>query len=389
MRSKTQEPTIIIIPRQAAPPTDGSRGYLKKPRLLTILLSLLALVALIHLLALMHQADPVVTPANCLGLIRITDYAQVVHLQPQSQQMGAVQIAGQLDGGQPAALVQVMNTSHALDVYVFGCTTRQRGPELTTLFSQHSLIQGTATISSANTLITGELDTTLSPQAAALLQPQQQNIYREYNWQNGRFAQVSFPGLYPVTSRSEAEALQQNANSGQSVPWSDPLTTAEQMAKDIFRWPSLSMQDSVLSNNGTTAQVQLVQQNPQMQVTVILQRLVQQNKTGLWFVTQAQTSGITLTRPQAPGVLTSPTTINGSAALADGQTTAVLFDHTLMPLVLLNNPTLSVDTNGAYTGMLFYTNAVQNQPGLLLIQSVPPSGSSEAGQLLLKSVILG
>jgi hypothetical protein len=37
----------------------------------------------------------------------------------------------------------------------------------------------------------------------------------------------------------------------------------------------------------------------QMQVTVILEQLVQKNKTGLWFVTAAQTSGITLTQPQA------------------------------------------------------------------------------------------
>ena len=145
----------------------------------------------------------------------------------------------------------------------------------------------------------------------------------------------------------------------------------------------------MLNHDGTTARIQLVQQNPQMQVTVTLKRLVQQNKTGLWFVTAAQTSGINLTQPQPSSVVTSPTTIRGAGALTDGQTTATLFDHTLTPLSLLNNPTLNVATNGAYTGMLYYTNSVQNQPGLLLVQSVPPSGSNEMGQLLLTRVILG
>jgi predicted transcriptional regulator len=393
MRSttKTQERTIIIIPKQTTPQTGDTRRYMKKPRLLTVLLSLAALIALIHFIAVTHQADPVGIPTNCLGLIRTTDYARVIHLQPSSQEMGAVQIVSQLDGGRPAVLVEVMNTGsqHALDIYMFGCTMQRHSPQLTTLFTQRALIQGTAAISPANTLITGELDTSLSPQAVALLQPQQGNIYREYNWQYDRFVQVSFPSLYPAASRSEAETLQQQADSGQSLPWSDPLITAKQMAKDIFKWPANSSQNSVLNNNGTIAQVQLVQQNPPMRVTVTLKRLLQQDKAGIWFVTGAQTSGIRLKQPQISSVVTSPASIKGTGALAGGLTTATLFDHTLAPLSLLNNPTLNVDTNGTYAGVLFYTNSVQNQPGLLLIESLPSNGSSEAGQLLLTRVILG
>lgn len=392
MRSttETQDPTIIIIPKQTKPRTIDARRK-KRPRLLTILLSLLALIALIHFLAVMHEANPVVTATNCTGLIRTSDYTQVVHLQVRSQEMGAVQYVSQMVGGQPAALVQVMNegSQNALDVYVFGCLMQQHSPKLTKLFTQRGLIQGSVTVSPANTLITSELDTTLSPQASTLVQPLQQNVYREYSWQNGKFIQVTFPSLYPVTSHSEAEALQQQANDGQSMPWSDPLMTAEQMAKDIFKWPANSPQDVVLNNNGTTAHVQLVQQNPHMQVTLTLQRLVQQNKTGLWFVTEAQAGGISLDQPQASSMITSPMTIKGDGTLIDGQMTATLFDHTLTPLSLLNNPTLNVAANGAYTGMLFYTNSVQNQPGLLLLQSIPPNGSSEAGQLLLTRVILG
>src|SRR5437868_14102968 len=115
------------------------------------------------------------------------------------------------------------------------------------------------------------------------------------------------------------------------------MTTAEQMAKDIFKWPATSTQDKVLNNDGTTARIQLVRQNTQMQVTVTLKQLVQQNKTRLWFVTAAQISGITLTQPQPSSVVPSPTNIKVTGALTDGQTSATLFDHTLTPLSILTN----------------------------------------------------
>src|SRR3989442_3816513 len=99
--------------------------------------------------------------------------------------------------------------------------------------------------------------------------------------------------------------------------------------------------------------------------------------------------GMTHAQSQPRGLNTTPATVQGIGELADGQPSATLFDHTLTPLSLLNNATLNVDSHGTYNGLLFYNNSVQNQPGLLLVQSMPPSGSSEAGQLLLTRVILG
>lgn len=392
--SRNKSATVIIIPERteqaSADNTHESQPRLRKPHLLTVLLSLLALITLFHFLAAMHGAIPAAVPINCMGLLRTTDYGRVVHLQAQSQKVGAVQFTNQLVGGQPAVLIEVIHTGtgQTLDAYIYGCTMHKQIPTLIPLFTQRGLVEGSISISASNTLITSELDTTISSQTLAQLQSLQQNVYHEYRWQYGRFVQITFPGLYPVSSRSEAEALQQEANNGQAQPWGDPLVTAEQMAKDIFKWPASSPQDTILSNNGTIAQVQLVQESVQMRVTVTLERLLQQNKTGLWFVTGAQTNGMSREQPVAASIITSPTTIKGAGALSDGQTTATLFDHTLTPLSLLNNPTLNVTSDGIYTGTLFYKNSVQKQPGLLLIQSLPPNGSAEAGQLLLTRVIL-
>jgi hypothetical protein len=392
--SRNKSATVIIIPERteqaSADNTHESQPRLRKPHLLTVLLSLLALITLFHFLAVMHGAIPAAVPINCIGLLRTTDYGRVIHLQAQSQKVGAVQFTNQLVGGQPAVLIEVIHTGtgQTLDAYIYGCIMHKQTPTLVPLFTQRGLVEGSISISASNTLITSELDTTILSQTLAQLQPLQQNVYHEYRWQDGHFVEITFPGLYPISSRSEAEALQQEANNGQAQPWSDPLVTAEQIAKDIFKWPASSPQDTILSNNGTIAQVQLMQESMQMRVTVTLERLLQQNKTGLWFVTGAQTNGMSREQPVAASIITSPTTIKGAGALSDGQTTATLFDHTLTPLSLLNNPTLNVTSDGMYTGTLFYKNSVQRQPGLLLIQSLPPNGSTEAGQLLLTRVIL-
>ncbi|HLI09583.1 MAG TPA: hypothetical protein VKV40_23675 [Ktedonobacteraceae bacterium] len=376
----------IFIVKEVIPATYTTRVRFQKPRLLTVLCSAFLLIALLHFVIVMHMGKS--APNPCQQLLATTDYTSVVHLQSGKQQMEAGQFVSQLTGGQPSALVQISNigTQSRLDVYVFGCTLRNHTPTLTTLFSQQGLIQGSASISAANTLIIGEQDTLLPAQAVVVEQPLQQNIYREYAWHNGSLVQVAFPGLYPVASRYEAEQLQQEANNGQPFIWSDPLATAEQMAKDILHWPTAEPQDRFLSDNGITAQVQLVASH--VQLTVTLQRLIQHNNQGLWFVTAASTQGITLDESRLNAPVASPILLKGSGALPDGQISVTLFDHTLSPLPQVNASAISVDASGNYTSSLSYPANLANQQGLLLIQSLPPAGSHEMERLLLASVLL-
>ena len=389
MPTPTRQPTVLAGSyarpryRQAKSPKPQ-----KGPRLLTALFSILALIALVHFLIVIRTSNTqAAAPVTCSHLIRNTDYTKYVQFDPKSQQVGAIQYIDSLVGGQPAALIQVMNTQHALDVYVYGCLMQHATPTLTILFKQQGLLQGTVSVSKANTLLVGERDTALSPDETAVLQPLQQNLYQEYRWQNGVFTQVLFPGLYPVTDRSEAEALQEQANNGESLPWSDPQVTAEQMAKDILQWSSGDYQEKVLDNNGTTAHILLEQSAPEMAVTVTLSRVIQEDAKGLWFVTSAQTQNITFGLAQSP--VTSPIALQGTVATKDGQATATLFDHTLTAMSAANNTMLNISPNGSYTGSMLYTDNKQVQQGVLLIENIPPNKSSEAGQILLTSVLLG
>lgn len=406
--TETQRKPIIVIPaspRRAPRPAKDTHNY-RGPRPLALLLIMLVLIALAHLLIVTHQpsAPASVAATNCAGLIRTADYTQPVNLQTDSEQLAAVEFVSQVDGGQPAALAQVTHNDaqHTLDVYVFGCSMHGKKPLLTTLFAQSGLLQGTIEVSKANTLITSTLDTTIAADASAFLLPLQQNIYHEYAWQNGAFRSVAFPGLYPVTSRAEAEALQQDANSGQTLPWNDPLATAEELSRDVFKWPVVDARDTALSNDGVTAQVELFQANPHMTVNVTLQRLLQHDNKGLWFVVAAHTAGVTLglagqkrtTLPQditAQTMLHSPIQLSGTSVLADGLTSATLFDHTLTAISSANTIPLQVSADGTYTGSLAYSGIIPDQQGLLLISSLPfaVNNSIENGQLLLVPALLG
>ncbi len=389
MPTPMRQPIVLAGERPYYRATRTSK-HPRGPRLITGLFSILALLALVHFLIVMHAStmQPVV-PITCSHLIRNTDYTKYIQFDPSSQQVGAIQYVDSLVDGQPAALVQVTDAQHTMDVYLYGCVMQHTTPTLTVLLKQQGLAQGTISLSKANTLVLGERDTMLSQDMTAVLQPMQQNLYQEYRWQNGAFVQVAFPGLYPVTDRSEAEALQEQSNNGASLPWTDPQITAEQMAKDILQWTSSDYQEKVLDNDGTTAHILLEQKQPEMAVTVTLTRLIQNNAKGLWFVTSAQTASITLEQSQFSMPVTSPIALHGTVTTKDGQATAMLFDHTLTAMSSLNNTTLSVTANGSYTGSILYSNNKQTQQGLLLIENVPPNKSSETGQLLLTSVLLG
>lgn len=378
---------------------SGTRSSQGRTRLLTLVLTLLAVITLIHFIAVTHTAYPTVVTANCLDLVRNSDYTKLVPFHPPSQQMNAVQFVNELTGGQPSALVEVTATSpqQLMDVYIYGCTLLQNNarptptPVLTLLFKQQGLQQGTVTITPAHTLSISRLDTTISAAEDTLLQPLEQNIYREYAWRNGRFVAKLFPGLYPVMSYNEASALQDQANSGQALPWNDPQNTCIQMAQDLFHWSTDQIHTSIVQANAITAHVLLQRTQSNLSITVTLTRLVQHNNQGIWIVTDARTPGMSLDATALPIPASSPLTLHGIAAQGNSQNstiTSTLFDHTFKTINILSSQ-LQEQHDGTFSGSITYTNAVSDQPGLLLLQAASGDSANGAQKLLLTNLLLG
>lgn len=370
-------------------------GRAHKMSLLLCLCAGLAVLLVLHMV-IAHIQSGLPASANCARLLSSTDYTQAVGFQADHQQMAAIQMITNLDHGLPAALVQVTgrDPQNTLAVYVFGCTLENKQLRLTPIFTQQGLAQGTVTLTPEHMLITSAFDTNLPPNEIPFLQPLQQNVYHEYAWQGDQFVQVLFPGFYPVTSRIEALTLQESANAGQKLPWNDPLVTARQMARDLLKWSTLP-QARLVSQTAQTALVELTSQSPHITIEVTLQRVVQPTGKGLWFVTDARSPGMIVTRAGAmneplPQIMTSPIHFSGANALVDGKTTATLFDHTLTPLKKVHNVSLNVQPNSAYSGTLTYSGLVRGQQGVLLVESLPRSENEdhESGQLVLTEVIL-
>jgi hypothetical protein len=380
--------------KTATSPVPGHLHSLKKRLCISLLLSLM----LFALLSMFLTSTQILRPqlATCTELLRTADYGRAIQLHGAYQQMAAVQLVDNLVGSSQAALVQVTQQTGepALDIYVFGCTLRQQQPMLTRLFTRQRLVQGTVEVTPEHTLLTRALDTRLPASLLPFLQPLQQNIYCEYAWRAYGFVQIPFPGLYPVTSRAEADALQQSAESGQTMPWSDPVTTAWQMSQDLLQW-SPAAQTRVLTRTAQTTMISLTRQNPHVMLLVTLKQLPWRHRSRLWFVTDVRSRGIMLT---SPGTLDqplatfqrSPIQLGGASALVDGQASATLFDHTLTPISQASSVALQVERDSRYAGTIRYTNLASGQQGVLLIASVPRARnfSHEAGQLLLRTVIL-
>ncbi|HTI15929.1 MAG TPA: hypothetical protein VL461_15405 [Dictyobacter sp.] len=353
--------------------------------LLTILIICLSAAAILRLLLIMHTTNSItITESRCQKLIHNTDYTQVIPFRSQSQTIDAIQFTDDLTEGQPSALIQLRDDGpqQRLDVYLYGCALHKQQPTLQLLLKRQGLIEGSVSITQAHTLSIGQQDPTLPDSSSDLLLPLQQDIYREYSWRNNMLQQTLFPGLYPVSSRSEAEALQDQANNGEAAQWTDPLSTARQMAHDLL---ALTAPQLILKEHNTqTAHVLLKQK--QLTITVTLTRLLQQDKKGIWFVTAAQTAGIQAVHQTIRTTSQAQLQLTGTINPDTRQIYITLFDHTLTPIRLHGKPQITVGNRGIFNSNIPFINKLSDQPGLALLQTTTHHQNSD--QIYLTKVLL-
>ncbi|GHO51683.1 hypothetical protein [Ktedonobacter robiniae] len=382
-------------------PTRGTRlpHTTYHPRPLTMVIALIALCILASYLFLRSIQSFASPTENCANLLRQADYQQILAATTEQQLPPVTQITSDLIPGQLSTFVQVSHPDdprHLLDVYVYTCSQQGRDsqPTLIPVFQLHDLIQGTASITHAHSLSIGQLDTTLPVDNDLLMQPDQQTMYREYRWQNGAFIQVPFPALFPVLSRAEAQQLQAQANAGTILPWTDPLKTAASLAQNLLHWSADSTHIHLVHQSASEAELTLTEESPSCELDVTLQRLIQTDEHGLWFVTSASSPGLTLQHNNLDMATSSPLTLSGTLdqagapAAHQSTPTALLFDHTLTHLAVLNTEAITIQSNGGFTGTLHFTNDLPGQPSLLLLAFTTSSAGQQTTRLLLTNVLL-
>lgn len=358
------------------------------------LIALCILVSYLFLRSVQSFASP---PLTCANLLRQANYQQILAATSAQQLPPVTQITSDLIPGQLSTFVQVSHPDdprHLLDVYIYTCSQQGRDSQSTLIpaFQLHDLIQGTASITQAHSLSIGQLDTTLPVDNDLLMQPGQQTMYREYRWQHGAFIQIPFPALFPVLSRAEAQQLQTQANAGTVLPWSDPLKTAASLAQNLLHWSADSTHIHLIRQSAGEAALTLTEKSPSCEFGVTLQRLIQTDEHGLWFVTSASSPGLTLQHNNLDVATSSPLTLRGTLEQTNTTPlptpTALLFDHTLTHLAVLNTEAITIQPNGGFTGTLHFTNDLPGQPSLLLLAFTTSSAGRQTSSLLLTNVLL-
>src|SRR5713226_2011926 len=154
------------------------------------------------------------------------------------------------------ALQAVVTVRHGganfvLDIGVYTAITSAKPVRI---FALTGLLQGDASISNYNTLLTGQVDPNSSQNTGHPAAQQVVDLYGEFKWSDsaGTLTQVAFQGLYPDLTRSQAEFEQQEVNTGQGLQqWRlSAVTTAQNFAEFVLLWDP-NTPTTVLSCGGT------------------------------------------------------------------------------------------------------------------------------------------
>lgn len=295
--------------------------------------------------------------------------------------------------GHQEALVPVRNDGSGaiLDFYVYAAGT---GATPSLLFSQTGLYKGAVKISTANTIVSGEVDAN-----SCINQPITTNagliedLYREWQWNGTALAQVEFPGIFPAFTRFQAEGFQHDAVDSGEAPWAlDPLQETNQFASDVLHLSGAGA--TLVSAGGPTAQTKVGS------FTVSLQRLLYPDH-GMWEVTGvAAQPGLTVTSPAASAAVTSPIAITGTGYTFEaGNFQAAVWDKANLAVSDANHCQLGAGTihSGAssppaapFSGTLSYTpDSHTAEDGLLWVDEPSPKGDGSFSSVMLIKLLLG
>jgi hypothetical protein len=224
------------------------------------------------------------------------------------------------------------DTKFLLDVDVFTAIISAKPVRI---FALTGLVQGDVNVSNYNTLLTAQIDPNSSLNKGHPAAQQLVDLYREFKWSDkaGTLVPVAFPGLFPDTSRYQAEFEQYEVNNGQGYQqWRlSAATTAQNFAEFVLKWDPTTPA-TILSGGGTNdIRAVVLIKNPSAGgagIKLSLSRLELNANGGIWEVTDVATDGITVASPQDWQQLSDPAQVRGTNTAFTGKAVAIVIeDH--------------------------------------------------------------
>jgi hypothetical protein len=293
---------------------------------------------------------------------------------------------------QALILVGYQGTGNVIDVYVYDKIT---DPHPQQLFKLQNLYKGDAKISGYNTILTAEVDQNSSVNKNAG-RGQQPDLFREFKWSDGvgTFVPVPFPGLFPVLTRYQAEADQQQVNQGHQ-PWQlSASMTAQALAANLLKWapdaPATIVQGGGKQDIGAVVDVK----HPYPAggtIRVNMSRLEGNRNGGIWIVTSVTSQGMSITSPAANERLTSPVNVAGTSKAFEGKAGTIrILDHTETDIGHADVQPAQGMGNTTYTATVSYNSTFKTgtQEGIVALYLPSNADGSIAAAVMIK-VLLG
>lgn len=322
-----------------------------------------------------------------------TYWAPIIPTQPDINAVDKVMCANLLGSASLQAVVAVRNRGNAagLDIYVYGNITQPRPP---VLFKLQGLLRGDVKVSNYNTLLTAEIDPDSSLNAGKVVSSQQVDLFREFKWSDSAatLIPVTFPGLFPVLTRYQAEDEQQKVNQGQNFWERDAAQTASHFAAQLLNW-SGAPTNIVSGGTGHDADAQVVVKNPgnsNSTIKLTISRLEGNTNGGIWIVTTAGSDGLTLTAPNSLDRLISPVTVTGQGNAFEGIVGNVkILNHLYDPIGNAQVRGTNGNGNTAFTATVSYTKTFKNgtEEGLVLLVANSQADGSISAAVIVKDLL--
>ncbi len=278
------------------------------------------------------QVKPGVQP--CPGAVGTPSYWNtIIPIQPDVNQVSGV-TCGYLEGQnrlQALVTVQTSGTGGYLDAYVYDNIT---GTHPARVFQVQSLNKGQARISRYSTVLTSEVDPNSSVNKGQVDASLQNDLNREFKWSASTqsFSQVTFPGMYPHTTRYQAENAQQQVNQGNDQWELDANAVAIHFGANLLKWGAT--QAAMVSGGGPHDLNAIINmknagaQNGGNAITLTMSRLEGNTAGGIWEVTGVTSNGLSLNMPGANSSVHSRFAVSGAGTAFEGVVGTVnVLDH--------------------------------------------------------------
>lgn len=255
-----------------------------------------------------------------------------------------------------------------------------------------NLLDGDAQISPVGSIITSEIGSGDSLKGNP-------DVFKEYQWRNGTFVQILFPGIFPDMTHYQAEEDQAKLNAELATgkktdAWKATyFGPAQHLAKDIFHWTNISTASVTFSNHDGVYIVAITNLGPGGGGFIARMYHLDYSITNIYEITEVTSidGSTSITAPSAAAEVSSPITISGTT-LASGVVLGKIVIYNDIYISDGDSGDIHSPTSGGYVNftrpVTYQLNAPGMQEGTIVFYGTNQNNTNVSNQAIMIKVFL-